>query len=179
MRLAIHIACLVLAGAMLGGVGCSSDPNTGYTMDPPFRKQFKTVHVPIWARGKDVYRRELEFRVTEAVQKRVQAYTPYRLASKGRADTELTGSLDEVVQRPLSINPNTGYAREIEVTFIVSFKWVDIATGRILAEETNFRVSGTYYPIGPLNEDFFQGSEDVINRLAERVVEHMEIPFTK
>jgi hypothetical protein len=170
---------LMLAGAMLAGVGCSNDPNTGYTMDPPFRKQIKTVHVPIWTRGKDVYRREIEFQITEAVQKRIQAYTPYRLASKGRADTELTGSLDEVVQRPLSINPDNGLAREMEITFIVSFKWVDIATGHILAEEPHLHVSGTYYPISPLNEDFFEGSQDVINKLAERVVEHMEIPFTK
>ena len=91
----------------------------------------------------------------------------------------MTGSVDEIVQRPLSINPDTGYVRELEVAFIVSFKWVDLATGRVIVERTNFRVAGTYFPEGPVSESFFQGSADVIDRVATRVVEQMEIPFTK
>ncbi len=160
---------LILPLALLAGCG--------YTMDPPFPRQYKTVAVPIWARGRDVYRQNIEFQVTEAVQKRIEAYTPYRIERKGRADTELTGSLDQIIQRPLSINPDTGLPREMEITFVVSFKWVELATGRVIVQKRNFRVAGTYYPQGPLHEDFFLGSQDVVNKLAERVVECMETPF--
>jgi hypothetical protein len=165
--------CLALAGAMLALAGC------GYTTDSLYPTQYKTVHVPMWTRGKDIYRRELEMRVTEAVQKRIESYTPYRLEKKGRADTELTGSIDQITQRPLSINSDTGYVRELEITFVVSFKWVDLASGHVLVERTNFKVAGTYFPESPVSEDFYQGSADVIDRLATSVVEQMERPFTK
>jgi outer membrane lipopolysaccharide assembly protein LptE/RlpB len=173
MRYRSLLGCLLLAGALAALAGC------GYSSESLYPTQYKTVHVPIWTRGKDVYRREQEERLTEAIQKRIEGYTPYKLAKKGQADTELTGSLDQINQRPLSINSDTGYAREIEVTFIVSFKWVDIATGKVLAERTNFRVASTYFPESPLNENYFEGTEDVIDRVAARVVEQMERPFTK
>jgi hypothetical protein len=176
MKLTTSIGCLLLLGAL---AGCSGGSGTGYTFAPLHPTQYKTVYAPMWTRGKEVYRREIEMRITEAVQKRIEGFTPYRLADKAHADTALTGSLDQVVQRPLSINPNTNRPREMAVTFIVSFKWVDLATGRTIVERSNFRVEATYYPIDPLNEDFFQGSEDAANRLAERVVEQMETPMTK
>jgi hypothetical protein len=165
--------CLPLLASLLVLGGC------GYSFDSLYPEQYKTVCVPMWTRGRDVYRREIEFRITEAVQKRIEGFTPYRLAHKARADTELTGSLDQVLQRPLSMNPDTNRPREMAVTFVVSFKWVDLATGRTIVERSNFRVEATYYPIDPLGEDFFQGSEDAVNRLAERVVEQMQIPMAK
>jgi outer membrane lipopolysaccharide assembly protein LptE/RlpB len=173
MRLRSAIAILLLAGALPSLAGC------GYSTESLYPKQYKTVHVPMWARGKDVYRRELEEQVTEAVQKRIEAYTPYRLAKKSQADTELTGSIDQIVQRPLSINSDTGYVRELEVTFIVSFKWVDIATGHVIVQRDNFRVAGSYFPESPVSENFFEGSADAIDRLATRVVEQMEKPFKR
>ena len=173
MRLRGTLGILMLAGAMLELTGC------GYSSESLFPRQYKTVHVPMWTRGKDVYRRELEEKVTEAVQKRIEQRAGYRLAKKGQADTELTGSIDQINQRAMSINPDTGFVRELEVTFVVSFKWVDNATGHVIVERTNFRVAGTYFPEGPVNENFFQGSADVIDKLAQRVVEQMEKPFTR
>ena len=173
MKCRIFIGCLALLGLLPALSGC------GYSFAPLHPTQYKTVCAPMWTRGKEVYRRGLEMRITEAVQKRIEGFTPYRLASRARADTELTGSLDQVVQRPLSMNPNTNRPREMAVTFIVSFKWVDLATGRTIVQRSNFRVESTYYPADPVGEDFFLGSEDAVNRLAERVVEQMETPMTK
>ena len=174
MKCRIFIGCLALLGLLPALSGC------GYSFAPLHPTQYKTVCAPMWTRGKEVYRRGLEMRITEAVQKRIEGFTPYRLASRARADTELTGSLDQVVQRPLSMNPDTNRPWEMAVTFVVSFKWVDIAHGgRVLVERHNFRVAGTYYPIAPLNEDFFLGAQDVIDKLARRVVEEMEVPFTR
>ena len=91
----------------------------------------------------------------------------------------MTGTIDQIVQRALSTNPDTGRPREMEITFFVSFKWTDLRNGEVLVERTNFRVAGTYLPEPGFSEDFFQGGEDVINRLAARVVEQMEVPFTR
>ncbi|HUT58319.1 MAG TPA: LptE family protein [Phycisphaerae bacterium] len=178
MRRLTAILLTLLAGAT-AVPGCSNDPNKGYTFKSPYPSGVKTVAVPIWGRGKYVYRRGLEFRLTEALQKQVELDTPYKVVRKPRADTELTGTIDQIAQRPLSINPDTGRPREMEITFFVSFKWTDLRSGEVLVERTNFRVAGTYLPAAGFNEDFFQGSEDVIDRLAARIVEQMEVPFTR
>jgi outer membrane lipopolysaccharide assembly protein LptE/RlpB len=146
----------------------------GYTMKDQYHAGVNTVFVPVWTRGKDVYRRELEMRLTEAIQKRIEQDTPYKVVAKTRADTELSGRIDRVEQRVLSRNPQTGRPREMEVTFCLSFVWRDLRTGKVLVEQTNFRVTDNYIPHEPLMEDFFQGSEAVINRAAQLVVEKME-----
>ncbi len=158
---------LVAVMAMLAS-GC------GYTNENTYRSGIKTVHVPVWTRGKEVYRRELEIRLTEALQKRIELDTPYKVVSKDRADTELSGQIHRIQQRVLSKNPDTGRAREMEATFHCRFVWKDLRNGKVLVEHTNFCVADTYIPASPVSEDFFQGSESLINRLARRIVETME-----
>ena len=57
----------------------------GYTMKDQYHAGVNTVFVPVWTRGKDVYRRELEMRLTEAIQKRIEQDTPYKVVAKTRA----------------------------------------------------------------------------------------------
>ena len=173
---------LVLSAALAVLSGCSDDPNKGYTTQSLFRPGIKSIAVPIWTRGKDVYRRDLEMQLTEAIQKRIMLATPYKLTEKSRADTVLTGSIDEISQRVLSYNPDTGLAREMEITMYVSFTWKDLRPdrgGKIIVEQARFRVAGTYLPPAPFSEDFFQGNQDVIDRMATQVVEQLEIPMTR
>ncbi|HAU38524.1 MAG TPA: hypothetical protein DCX07_12515 [Phycisphaerales bacterium] len=176
MRTFLTIVALSAAGVWMAlACGCTNpDPAKGYSFKSLYPTDIRTVDVPIFHRGKDVYRRELEFRLTEAVKKQIELDTPYKLASKNRADTQLTGTIDEVEQRVLSFNPDTGLAREMEITFVLSLRWTDLRNGKDLRDVRNLKVSGTYVPSAPLSEDFAQGSEDVINRAAVRIVEQME-----
>lgn len=162
---------LILTGLLTGAMlvsGC------GYSMESLHPSDVKTVYVSMFTRGKDVYRRGIEFRLTEAVVKRIQQDTPYRIADKARADTQLSGSLDLIPQRVLSFNPDSGQPNEMEMTLVVSFTWTDLRTGKTRVKRTNLRETATYIPPSPLNEDFFQGSEDAVNRLAIKIVEQME-----
>lgn len=113
-------------------------------------------------------------RLTEAVVKRLELDTQYKVTDKSRADTELRGTIDRVSQRVLSFNPDSGLPREKELTVTVSFTWTDLRSGKVLAQRRSFRQAGTYIPPQPFGEDFFQGSEDVVNKLAKRIVEQME-----
>ncbi|MCJ7544284.1 MAG: LPS assembly lipoprotein LptE [Phycisphaerae bacterium] len=171
----VFAALLLLATAFVPS--CASDGHSGYTVTNQYRPGIKTVAVDMWQRGKNVYRREIEIRATEAVVKRIEQDTPYKVTDKSRADTLLTGSIDEVEQRTLSFSPDTGLPRETELTLIVSFAWKDLRTGQTILERKGMKISGSYTREDPITEDFFQGSEDVINRLARRVVEHMEQPW--
>ena len=167
-------AALGLAVAAACCAGCSEDPKLGYSLRDQYRGGIRTVAVPIWARGRDVYRRDIEIRLTQAIVDRVLLDTPYKVTDKAHADTLLEGSLDRIEQQTMSRNPDTGRPREMEVTFVVSFTWTDLRGGQVLKKHSNFRVAGTYVPEEPLGEEFFQGSEEIINRVAERVVEQME-----
>jgi len=157
--------------------GCATDPSAGYTTAQQFPEGIDSVCVPIWNRAKPVYRRGWEDRLTEALVKRIELDTPYEVTTKARADTELTGSIDRISQRVLSFNPDTGRARELEVTFTTSFRWTDLRSGEVILERNNFRIAGTYIEECGFSEDFFQGGEDVVNELAKRIVEQMESPW--
>lgn len=163
LKMATLIVLLVTAA------GCGP-----YTMESQYRSDVKTVFVPIWTRGEQVYRRELEERLTEALVKRIELDTPYKVTTRAKADTELSGRIDRIEQSVLSKNPETGMPRELELTCELSFTWKDLRTGKVLVEHKNFRIADTYITHQPLGEDFFQGSEAVVNRIAQRVVETME-----
>ena len=163
----------MVCAALLCAAGCSNDPSAGYTLRSQYVQDVRSVFVPIWHRGREVYRRGVEFRLTESIIKRIQLDTTYTVTEKDRADTELRGTIERISQMPLSYNPDTGRQREEEITMRITFSWTDLASGRVLASRT-IEETGAYIPASPFGEDFFQGSEDVINKLARRVVEEME-----
>ncbi len=167
MNLRNGLLTAVMGALLLTSAGC------GYQVGNLYRDDVDTVAVDMFTRGRMVYRRELETRATEAIIKRINL-TPYRIAPKNQADTILTGSIDVVPQRVPQYDPDSGQPRFKELLLKVSFQWKDQRTGKVLAEHSNVIVSGTYVTHAPLNEDFFQGSEDVVNRLAERIVGYME-----
>ena len=169
-----HVAlalCAVVAG---GACGCNSDPTRGYRVGNLYRPGIRSVAVSAFTRGKDVYRRGVEIRLTEAVAKHIQTHTPYTVTTRGRADTILTGTVEQISQRVLNSDPDTGRTRELEMILVASIRWKDLRTGEILLERKNLRAAGAYIPPAPLSEDFFQGSQNALNRLARRIVETME-----
>jgi hypothetical protein len=157
--------------------GCSGDPTKGYTMASQFPEEVSTVAVPIWQRGSDEFSRDYEIQLTEAVKKAIPLYTHYRISDKAHADTILTGTLVGFEQTVLSFNPNTGQAREMQIRMTVDFTWKDLRTGKIRVDKKGFRVVAEYIPSAPFNEIFFQGSQDAINKAAERIVEQLAKPW--
>lgn len=164
---------IALAGTLLAG-GCADDPSKGYTFQSLHQQDVDSVAVEMFSRGRQVYRRGLEMRLTEAVVKQIQLGTPYRVLPKSQADTLLTGELTQVSQRILNYNPYTGHPRELELVIRLSFRWVDLRSGKTRKAVGNLPVTGSYIVDPVVDEDFFQGSADVIDEAARRVVEHME-----
>jgi hypothetical protein len=162
---------LLLVTILVGLAGCEP---FGYTAQNQYRKNIRTIAVPIWTRGKDVYRRDVEINLTKALAKRIELSTPYKITDRKKADTLLTGTIDRIEQATTSFNPDTGTPREIAVTYYVSFQWEDLRSGTILVKKSNFPVSDVYLPSPPFNEGFFLGSESLNERLALRIVETME-----
>ena len=156
------IACLVLAFS--GIVGCS------YSTSRPFRTDIQTVHVEMF-HSKE-FRRELEFRLTEAVVKRIEAETPYRTASRRYADALLTGEILKVENRTFGDDFDTDLPREIGSTVVVRVRMVDLRTGEILLDRPRELYQASYIP--PVGETFSTGMMRALDGMAERIVELME-----
>lgn len=154
----------IAATLALSGGGC------GYRTDRPFRRDVKTVAVEIFD-NKD-FRRGLELQLTEALAKRIESETPYRLAKRETADTLITGEVKEVRQATLGDDFRTALPRETAATMIIAFQWKDLRTGQILLDRPNFAQTVDYVP--PLGENFYHASQRICDRMAERMVEQME-----
>ena len=161
----------IVTGSMLALMVVSG---CGYKIGTMHRTDVKSIVIPAWTRGSGVYRRGLEMRLTKAIVTRIQLDTRYRLTNEAKADTKLTGELTNVRQQIVAINTDTGGARAKEVTFTVSFKWVDLRNGEDIVVRENFDIRGRYITAEPFGETFFQGSQEVIDEAAQRIVEQLE-----
>jgi len=146
----------------------------GYKIGTLHRTDIKTIAVPVWTRGHGVYRRGLEVDLTEAIIKRLQLDTKYRICDEAQANTRFTGRLENVHQQSLTINTDTGTSRELEATFTVSFTWTDLRNGKELVKREAFPATGRYVPPNPFNQTFFTGSREAIDQAAQRIVEQLE-----
>ena len=148
-------------------VGC------GYSTKRPFPTDIQTVHVEMF-QSKE-FRRELEFRLTESLIKRIEMDTPYRIAPRDRADVLLTGEVLKVENRTFGNDFNTDLPREIGSTVVVRFKLQDLRSGEILLDRPRFVYQTSYIP--PVGETFVQGMTRAMDGLAEQIVEAMESPW--
>lgn len=149
---------------IIGVGGC------GYSTARPFPTDIKTVHVEMF--HSQEFRRELEFRLTEAIIKRLEMDTPYRIAPRSSADGLLTGEILTVRNRVFGDDFAKDLPREIGTSVIVRFRLQDMRSGAILVERPRFVYQTSYIP--PVGETFTQGMTRAMDGLAEQIIESME-----
>jgi hypothetical protein len=142
----------------------------GYHWSSLYRQDIKTVAVPIFT-NRD-YHCGVEFQLSEALVKKIEEFTPYKVTSRDHADTILEGEIIAITPKTLNLDPNTATPQEVLYTIIINFTWKDIRTGKVLVSKHNFTQSTTYYPT--LGESDFVGSQDSSEKLALAVVHEME-----
>ena len=165
MKTTIDGCTVALVGLMLIGLtGC------GYSTRRPFPTDIRTVHVEMF-HSKE-FRRELEFRLTEAIVKRIEMDTPYRIAGPRTADALMTGEILSVRNRTFGDDFDTDLPREIGSTVEVRYRLTDLRSGEILVERPRSVFQTAYIP--PVGETFTQGMTRALDGLAEGIVESME-----
>ena len=112
--------------------GCAGDGHLhllGYTTAPPYDDCIRTVYVPIFENVS--FRRGLEFQLTRAVVREIEAKTPYKVVNcREDADTELTGKI--INRRKTLVNMNQlGEVRDAEVMLAVELQWRDLRPGHL------------------------------------------------
>jgi hypothetical protein len=145
----------------------------GYSATPAFRRDVKSIHIELL--GSRDFRRFWEFRITEAIAKRVELETGWRLAPAAGADTILTGELLKTASSTLAEEPDTGEIREQQFGHQIRWTWKDRRTGRILVERrTEFAYA---YAFPELNESASQALDAAVDVLARRVVNGLKADF--
>ena len=151
-------------------VGISLLSGCSYSTQRPFRTDIQSIHVEMFHSRE--FRRELEFRLTESIVKRIELDTPYRIAPRKSADALLTGELIKVENRTFGNDFDTDLPREIGSTMVVRYRLKDMRNGEILVERHRFVYQSSYIP--PVGETFIQGMTRAVDGLAEHIVESME-----
>ncbi len=158
----IRLTAVALALGALSGCG--------YSTKRPFRTDIQTIHVSM-IQSKE-FRRELEFRLTEAIIKRIEMDTPDRVAPKRSADASFTGEILNVKNQVFGNDIGTGRPREIGSTVVVRYRFQDLRSGDILVERPRFVYQTSYIP--PVGETFTTAMTRALDGMAEQIVETME-----
>ncbi len=175
--LQVASVCCVLTAFVLLNAGCSM---FGYTAGSPQLPNVRTVHVPIFEM--DGYRRDVEYMLTEAVQKEIKTRTSYRIADADVADTILSGRILEVRKNPLG-ETRFDDPRELQLTVGIEGIWLDRRSGEVLNRRTitlapEFRQQLAQAEFAPeLGHSLATAMHDAVNSLANQIVDMTEVSW--
>lgn len=165
IRFLFSICILLLAG-------CSTDPTMGYSSSSLYATQFKSVAVPIF--DNDTMVREMEFMLTDAVIKEIEARTPYKILGEQYADTLIAGTIRSVDLRTISQSKTTGLDNEVMITVVMDFEWLNLRSGGRIMGRKNFSSSALFVPSRPSAEPIEMGQFAVIQQLSQDIVDQMQ-----
>lgn len=111
--------------------GCSSESLSdynifGYKLGTRARPNIKTVRVPIFRNT--TYFRDVEYELTQAIIKRIEGTTPYKVVNEG-ADAQLLGVI-KLGTSHVAIQNELNEARWRDFTLYVEVSFVDCRTGQ-------------------------------------------------
>jgi hypothetical protein len=125
--------CRALCVLMMVLAGCQGDGHftfLGYTTQPPYDPQIRSVYVPIALNVS--YAKNLEFQLTQAVLTELnqRSGAPRVTSDRARADTELVMKI--VTPRKTTILMNQlGENREAELALNIEVTWRDLRPGHV------------------------------------------------
>lgn len=160
---------LLLALGFGGLSGC------GYSIRAPYDKTVKTVYVPIFK--SQSFRRDVNFQLTELVQKEISHRTPYKVVGRIEdADTILEGTIN-FADKNLVVESPFNLPRQLNATINVSVRW----THNPPTEEEKKRpptvVADTINFVPEIGETSMTAFYRVNQNLATQIVDMMEQPW--
>jgi hypothetical protein len=157
---------ILVSWAALFFAGCG-----GYSSKPLYSQDIKSVYVEMF--DNTTFTRDIEYDLTDAVAKRIEAETPYKIVSdRSKADTILSGQVVGIGTSPLTIERETGRALEQQAEISASFSWKNLKTGEYLLENKEASATASYSEFQQQGFDY--ATKIATNKLAERIVEQMQ-----
>lgn len=152
--------------------GCASDPTQGYSSKSIYPAGVSTVAVPIFT--SESFTRDIEFELTDALIKEIEARTPFKVVPSDRADTVLLGQVREVELDQLSKSRLTGLSEEVIVSLTIDFQWKDQRSGKPLLERRSFTGNALFVPSRPSSEAIELGQFSVVQQMARDIVAELQ-----
>jgi len=160
----LTVLCCTLAVA-----GCAG--SSGYSNASLYPDDVESVYLEMFDNRS--FRRGAEFTFSNALAKRIEAQTPYKIVSdRDRADSVMSGELVTVGESILTLERDLGRALEKEVVLTAVVNWKNLKTGRLMINNRTVTAAASYSEFQ--DQDFTYGSAVAANKLAENVVELME-----
>ncbi len=196
LRVSVFVLPLIVA-ITLASAGCQGPGDFelfGYTTKTQF-PAIRTIRVPIFKNRTFV--KGIEFQLTEAVVKRIEQRTRWKVVCDGDADSELCGTIISVPKRVITHNP-LNEIREGEIALGVELVWRD-RHGSVLSNGGSaldpLAASAMTDPLAPmpqakpvfvqrsatfipeLGESTASARKEVVDDLADQIVNMMESPW--
>jgi len=163
----IRFVFIVIAAALPAG-GCG-----GYQNSWLYPQTIRTVYVEMF--DTTSFRRGHEYALTDAVCKRIESQTPYKIVSnRDTADSVLSGRLG-IRTGVLATDRYTARALEKETLVTVTVTWKDLRTGKLLIDSREVYASSSFSE--QMGQDFEYAIDRAVNKAAVGVVELMETPW--
>jgi len=166
-------AAPMLAAIAVWGIatlsGCSG--LGGYSNDMLFPSDVKSICLDMFDNRS--FRRGIEYELTDALAKRIESQTPYKIvSSKDRADSVISGQILSVGESTLTMEREVARPLEKEVVLIAAVNWKNLNTGDLMINNETVTAAASYSEFQ--NQDFTYASVLAANKLAQRIVEMME-----
>ncbi len=159
-------AALVLLA--LTAAGCSLK---GYSNSALYPEDVSSVCVRMF--DNRTFWRDMEYDLTDALSKRIEAKTPYKIISNDDlADTVISGQIMEVQKSVLIRDRDSGSALQNEVLIMAVVSWKNLRTGELLIDSQSISATAEYSE--PMNQGVGYATNLAANKLAERIIELMQ-----
>lgn len=165
----VSLALLSAAGAASVLAGCAGFG--GYSDESLFPGDISSLCVDMFDNRS--FRRGVEFTLSDALVKRVESDTPYKIVSdKDRADSVISGQLVSIRESVLTVEREIGRPLEKEVVLTAVVNWKNLKTGTMMINNETVTAATSYSEY--LSQDFTYASAVAANKLARKIVERME-----
>jgi hypothetical protein len=142
----------------------------GYSNTSMYPKDVTTVYVEMF--DNQSFRRGIEFELTDAVAKRIESQTPYKIVSnRDKADTVISGQIVQAKESVFTTERQIGRALEKNIELRAVISWKNLRTGELLIDNKTVASLASFSEWQ--SQSFAYGSTLAANSLAVRIVETM------
>lgn len=160
---------LCLCSVCLSVCGCTA--MKGYSNESLFPKDVSSVYLEMF--DNQTFRRGVEYELSDALAKRIEADTPYKIiSSSDRADTVISGQIISIREQALSVERESGSVLEKQVELRAVVNWENLKTGGMMIDNKIVTSTATYSEYQM--QEFKYASTLAANNLARKIVELME-----
>lgn len=163
------VSSLMILAMIMSIAGCS-----GYSNESLYSQDVKSVYVEMF--DNTTFRRDVEYNLTDAIAKRIESETPYKIISdRNRADTVISGQITSLGASAITMEPETGRVIENQAQVMAVFSWKNLRTGEFIVENSEVTAAVSYVQLQ--QQGFGNATTVAVARLAERIVEQMQIEW--